>query len=226
LLLFHGTAGAAGELPLGHFLFFFALDIAREILNCGLRGPTLIAGRGDQRFFFGFLFVLFFVFREWQNGLRPFAWATGAWAPAAWAPAASYLQEEEIPDGLIFDAIHHVLEQREGFLLILDQRIFLAVAAQPDTFLEVIHRQQVIFPLVVDDIEHHHALGFAHVVRADQLFLFGVAASQQIVDVILNLLARHSGQFLRVHFNAELGQHVGLQPREVKSAGMGALRAT
>ncbi len=88
------------------------------------------------------------------------------------AVAGGHLQEEQVADGLVFDAIHHVLEQREGFLLVLDQRIFLAVSAQADAFLEVVHRQQVIFPLVVDDVEHDDALGVAHVLGADQRLLF------------------------------------------------------
>ena len=49
-------------------------------------------------------------------------------------------QEEQVADRLILDAIHHVLEQHVGLFLVLDQRIFLAVAAQADAFLQVIHR--------------------------------------------------------------------------------------
>ena len=100
----------------------------------------------------------------------------------------------------------------EGFLLVLDQRIFLAVAAQADAFLQVVHRQQVVFPLVVDDVEHDHALGVAHDIGPDQLFLFVVALGELIEDGVFDLGAVQAGQFLRIDLHAELGEHVGLQP--------------
>ena len=43
------------------------------------------------------------------------------------------------------------LEDFEGFLLILDARIFLPVTAQADAGFEVIHHVQVIDPLAIDD---------------------------------------------------------------------------
>ena len=81
------------------------------------------------------------------------------------------LQEEQIAYRLVFNAVHHVLIQDEGFLLVLDQRVFLSVAAETDALFEVIHREQVVFPLVVDDVEHDVALGFAHEAGADEVFL-------------------------------------------------------
>src|SRR6266849_963433 len=53
------------------------------------------------------------------------------------------LHQEEVADGFGVDALHHVFKQREGFLLELHQRVFLAVAAQADAFLEVVEREQV-----------------------------------------------------------------------------------
>src|SRR5436190_692424 len=46
--------------------------------------------------------------------------------------------------------------------LVLGERVPLAVPAQPDAFLEVVDRQQVILPLRVDDDEHLVALERAH----------------------------------------------------------------
>src|SRR6266403_2381815 len=71
-----------------------------------------------------------------------------------------HLEEPLDDDGL--HALHHVLEEVEGFLLVLGERVALAVPAQPDAFLEVVDRQQVILPLRVDDDEHLVALERAH----------------------------------------------------------------
>ena len=44
----------------------------------------------------------------------------------------------QVADDFFLDAAPHVLEEREALLLVLDQRIALAVAAQADAFLEVV----------------------------------------------------------------------------------------
>ena len=46
----------------------------------------------------------------------------------------------------------------------------LPIAAKPDAFFQVIHAQQVIFPLLVDHTEHDHALVMAHGVESNELF--------------------------------------------------------
>ena len=56
-------------------------------------------------------------------------------------------QPAQVADDLFLDPRLHVLEQREAFLLVLDQRIALAVAAQADAFLQVIERVEVVLPL-------------------------------------------------------------------------------
>ena len=50
----------------------------------------------------------------------------------------------------------------EALFLIFNQRILLAVTDQPDALLQVIERQQVVFPLRIDDVEHDDALVGAH----------------------------------------------------------------
>ena len=86
-----------------------------------------------------------------------------------------YLHQIEIPNRVFLKALHHRFEHVEGFFLVLDQRIVLAVAAQPDALFQVIHAQQVIFPLLIDHAEHDHALVMAHGFGTDE-FLFGVVA--------------------------------------------------
>jgi len=44
--------------------------------------------------------------------------------------------------------LHHRFEHVEGFFL-FDQRIVLTVSAQPNALFQVVHAEQVIFPLLV-----------------------------------------------------------------------------
>src|SRR6266581_201608 len=68
----------------------------------------------------------------------------------------------QVHDDLVFDPLLHQPEHDEGFLLVLGQRVALAVTPQADPLLEVVHRQQVVLPGGVDDIEHEGALVLAH----------------------------------------------------------------
>src|SRR6267154_139694 len=54
-----------------------------------------------------------------------------------------HLDVEEIADGFVVDAGHHVFEEDEGFFLEFDQGIFLAVAAQADAFFQVVEGEKV-----------------------------------------------------------------------------------
>src|SRR5688572_24838058 len=80
-------------------------------------------------------------------------------------------QPPQVADDLFFDAAAHVLEQREAFFLVLDERIALAVAAQPDAFFEVIERVEVVLPLLIDDLQHDVALDAGQDVARNDLFL-------------------------------------------------------
>ena len=72
------------------------------------------------------------------GGYRPAHHRLGR--PAA-AVAIGALHEVKEADGLVFNAVHHRLEQNEGLFLVLDQRVFLAIGPHADTFLQVVHRQ-------------------------------------------------------------------------------------
>src|SRR5262245_62387056 len=78
---------------------------------------------------------------------------------------------EEIPDHLFLDARLHVLEEREALLLVLDERVALAVAAQADAFLEMVEAVEVVLPLLVDDLEHDIALDAPQQLSANDIFL-------------------------------------------------------
>src|SRR5207253_708855 len=118
LLFVTRSAPTTHELKLGHFLLLLAVDVPGEVLHRALGSLTLI---GRDRHHLGFvLFFLLLVFIGWEGQYRPLTVAI-----AAQFIGTSHLQEEQVPDGLVFDSIHHVLEQREGLLLVLDQRVFL-----------------------------------------------------------------------------------------------------
>src|SRR4029077_19519887 len=69
-----------------------------------------------------------------------------------------HLYVEEVANRFVVDAGHHVFEEHEGFFFELDERIFLAVAAQADAFLEVVEGKKMVFPLGIDDVENDAAL--------------------------------------------------------------------
>ena len=49
----------------------------------------------------------------------------------------------------------HFLKESETFFLILLKRIFLPVTAKPDTFLQMVHVEQVILPKRIDGLKHN-----------------------------------------------------------------------
>ncbi len=127
-------------------------------------------------------------------------------------------QPEEIADDLFLDAALHVLEEREAFLLVLDERIALAVAAQADAFLQVVERVEVILPLRVDDLQHDVALDAAQELAADQRFLLLVALLRQRPDRVADLvgaLARRASSCLELlRLEAEDARRLALERRE------------
>src|SRR5580692_867830 len=72
--------------------------------------------------------------------------------------ALDNLHQVKIAGRVFLEALQHGLEHLERFLLVLDQRIVLAVAAQANALLEVVHTQEMIFPLRIENAEHDHAL--------------------------------------------------------------------
>src|SRR5258708_4289984 len=67
-------AATAGELQRGHFSFFFALNIAREVFDDVLGCPALIGTRRHERRFTVFVVFFLFVFRcerhHWPGSRR------------------------------------------------------------------------------------------------------------------------------------------------------------
>ena len=103
----------------------------------------------------------------------------------------------------------------------------LPVPAQPDAFLQVIHAEQVIFPLLVDHAQHDHALVMAHGLRADEFF-FGVVA-------LFELFENRVAEFLPVQIvglhafgnkiDAEAGEYRVFQALDIPVRGVRLGRA-
>ena len=67
------------------------------------------------------------------------------------------------------DAVHQVAEEREGLVLVGDQRVDLGEAAQVDALAQVVHVEQVLAPAFVDDLQQQEALERAHQLLAERL---------------------------------------------------------
>ena len=107
-------------------------------------------------------------------------------------------QPPQITDDLLVDAILHRLEEREALLLVFDERIALAVAAQPDSFLQVVEAVEVILPLRVDDLQHDVALDAMQDRRGRPTFSFSsYLPERQLPDRVAHLLRRHAGEVQR-----------------------------
>ena len=86
------------------------------------------------------------------------------------------VERREDGDGIELDAIEHRGEQLEGLALVLEAIVLLRVAAQVDALAQVIHRAQVIAPLLVEHAQHDVLLDVPHdqpavLVAADALDL-------------------------------------------------------
>jgi len=103
------------------------------------------------------------------------------------------LHTEEVARSVFLEAQHHGFEELEGFLLVLDEGILLAVAAEADAFLEVIHVEEVFFPESVEYGEHDDALVVAELDFAEDFFLDVVALVELVEDCVAELVAIELG---------------------------------
>ena len=96
-------------------------------------------------------------------------------------------------------------KRREALALVLDQRVALAVAAQPDAFLQVVEAVEVVLPLLVHDLQHDVALELPHELGPEQRFLVRVgllnARPQRVADLV-------GAQLVEL----DAGKVVGLEP--------------
>ena len=90
-------------------------------------------------------------------------------------------------------------------------RIPLRVAAQADAFLQVVEREQVVLPRLIDDAQHDVALEQAHQVGAEPGLLVGVARFDHALQMLAELLRVELVELdvAAVHLEVEEGEHVG-----------------
>ena len=65
----------------------------------------------------------------------------------------------------------------------------LPIAAKPDALLQVVHVEQVVFPLRIEHAQHDHALVVAHGIGANQLLFRVVAFFQLVKNRVAEFLA-------------------------------------
>ena len=65
--------------------------------------------------------------------------------------------EDQIGD-LVAHAGHHLLEVAEPFFLVDDARIFLGKSAETDAALEHVHRVEMVFPALVENLDQDELL--------------------------------------------------------------------
>src|SRR5450432_4585120 len=199
----------AAELYLRQFPFLLALDVAGEILHGGLGGQArLLGGVGTRLVSVPAAFFLLFV-RKRHHRIR----------------ARSHLKKIQVANRFIFDPVHHGGENLVGFLLIFDQRVLLAVGPVADALLELVHGQQVVFPLVVDHLQHDDALGLAHDVGAHQILFLLIPLLETLANKIGHLLAGHLRHFGGVDPGAELAEDVVAQVGQFPGVGVLVVRA-
>ena len=96
----------------------------------------------------------------------------------------------------------------------------MPVAAKPDAFLQVIERQQMVFPLAVHHVQNDSALQPAHQIRRELLFFVLVFLCNRFGNRVRKLIviqrSRISASGLRV--SAELAVHFGEKLRDIPLA--------
>ena len=63
---------------------------------------------------------------------------------------------------LLLNGGDHLLEHLEGLLFIGDDRVGLGIGAQADALAQILHRVDVIHPVLIHDAQQHDALNLAH----------------------------------------------------------------
>src|SRR5216683_2789729 len=105
------------------------------------------------------------------------------------------------------DSLSQLVEHFQGLVLVLDQRVALAVRAQPDAFAEVLHLRQVLHPLPVDGPQHHVLLDQRHELDADLLDLLVVGIRGRRVQVVgqsLGAARHHLFRYLRAGLDRQV----------------------
>ena len=92
------------------------------------------------------------------------------------------LEVDQGAHGVRLNAVDQAHEHVIAFPLVFPQGVHLGVAPEPDAVPEVIHGQEVFFPVVVHDLEHDHLLQLLKEFGADLVALGGEALFHQVEE--------------------------------------------
>ena len=90
--------------------------------------------------------------------------------------------------GALGQASVQLLPVPVGLVLVRDERVLLAVAAQVDALAELLHLREVLDPVGVDRAQEHPALHVAHELGTDLLLLGVVGLIDQLPDALQQVL--------------------------------------
>ena len=116
-------------------------------------------------------------------------------------------------DGLLAQARQHLVEQGESLALVFDQRVLLAIGTQVDRLAHVVEMQQMILPLLVQDLQQDALLGDAHDLGAVIGGLLRHALLDRVLDPLDDLLigdAFLGGPVLDGKIEPEAAQYLGM----------------
>src|SRR5947199_1537057 len=106
------------------------------------------------------------------------------------------LDAHQLLDDLDLETTHHRLEHVVAFFLVGLERLDLAVAAEPDALLQVVHAEEVVLPEGVQRLEHDELLQVAHDGRAELLLAPVVGLTDLLDEDVLERLHAEPGAFL------------------------------
>ena len=81
------------------------------------------------------------------------------------------------------DPFHHAGEQIKPFSFIFDEGVFLTVATKPDAVSQMVHREQMVLPVVIDDLEHECLFQKPHQLRSQLRFFFRISFSNMGFEI-------------------------------------------
>jgi len=88
------------------------------------------------------------------------------WSRRLFAFMTNGLYMKQPLDRVRFDPFHHAGEEIKPLTFVFNQGVFLSVAAKTDAVAQMVHPQQVILPMMIDDLKHEGLFEKTHQVWA------------------------------------------------------------
>ena len=95
-----------------------------------------------------------------------------------------YLSAEQDSEGSAVERIQHRFEDMRRLEFVNQERVFLLVRSVLNRLLEVVQLAEVLFPLIIDDIEQHSFLELLH-----HLFAMRLSRSLEVDGDVIHFLA-------------------------------------